>query len=140
MYVPKYFAAHELVPPHIFQQRGAKSFELLDDRVLITLDALREKFGPLVVNNYHSGGDRKWSGLRTQGFYGSAAAYEASLSQHKFGRAADCLPSKTTAEAMRQYVLAHPDEFPHITFLETDVSWFHFDVRNCKPITTWSPR
>ena len=33
MYLPKYFAAHELVPPHIFQQRGAKSFELIDDMI-----------------------------------------------------------------------------------------------------------
>lgn len=139
MYIPKYFKPQELVPPHVFTQRGTKSFELMDDRVLITLDALREKFGPLTVNNYHTGGDRRWSGLRTQGFYRSPSEYEASFSQHKYGRAADCIPANTTAEKMRQYVLDHPEEFPYITFLETNISWFHFDVRNCNAITTWSP-
>lgn len=134
MYKPKFFRVEELVPRHVFQARGAAAIELIDERVLITLDALREKFGPITVNNWVWGGNRQWSGLRTE-----QSPFGTAFSQHRFGRAVDCIFRNVTAEEVRQYILANPDEFPLITFVELDVSWLHFDVRNCPRITTWSP-
>ena len=51
MYKPEFFTAQELVPPAIYQRRGDKSLELLDDRLLATMDQLRHTFGPCTVNN-----------------------------------------------------------------------------------------
>ena len=51
MYRCNHFAIHELVPRNIFKDRGEKAWELLDDRLLITLDRLRERYGPMTVNN-----------------------------------------------------------------------------------------
>ena len=127
MYIPKFFEAYELVPPEVYAERGDRSFELIDDRVLITLDALRTKFGPIIINNYMWGGHRKWSGLRTPG----SPDYR-DYSQHTFGRAMDCLFADISVEAVRQYLIDHPEEFPYITAFEKDVNWLHFDVRNAE--------
>ena len=80
MYKCEHFAIHELVPPHVFEQRGEKAWELLDDRLLVTLDRLRERYGSMTVNNYYWGSDREWSGLRT-----NDSPYYSPYSQHTFG-------------------------------------------------------
>ena len=136
MYKCKYFAVHELVPPAVFAKRGEKSWELLDERLLITLDKLRKRYGPMTVNNYYWGKDREWSGLRT-----SDSPYYSRFSQHTFGRAADCLFQNLSAEQVRQDILADPlnDDFKLIGSIELGVSWLHFDVRNCHALKTYTP-
>jgi hypothetical protein len=56
------------------------------------------------------------------------------LSGHKFGGCIDCDFDDVTAEEVRQYILNNPEQFPHITALEANVSWLHFDVR----VKPWS--
>lgn len=139
-YIPKHFKAHEFVPPSIFNKRGDKSFELIDSRILMTMDKLREMLGrPITVNNYYWGGSRSQSGLRTLDFYGSTSKYESSLSQHKYGRAVDFLVKGMSAVDVRKFIVDNKEHFPYITFMETDISWVHIDCRNCEAITTWSP-
>ncbi|MGL4475418.1 MAG: hypothetical protein ACRCT7_13350 [Shewanella sp.] len=140
MYKPKHFKTQELVPEHIYKARGEKALELIDERVLITIDTLREKLGcSITINNWMWGGNRNWSGLRTAGFYKSLQAYEDSLSQHKYGRAVDMLVKGMEASQVRQFIYDNKKDFPYVTFVETDISWVHVDCRNCQPITTWSP-
>ncbi|MGD2118091.1 MAG: hypothetical protein PVG66_07020 [Chromatiales bacterium] len=136
MYKCQHFAIHELVPPHVYQKRGEKAWELLDENLLITLDKLRDIYGPVTVNNYKWGGEREWSGLRTPD-----SPYYSAFSQHSFGRAADCLFDNITAEEVRQDILADPTNsaFKLIGSLELGVSWLHFDVRNCDRIKTYYP-
>jgi uncharacterized protein YcbK (DUF882 family) len=140
MYKCKHFKVQELVPEHIYKKRGAKAIELMDERILITMDKLREMIGkPITVNNWVWGGNRNWSGLRTAGFYSSLQSYENSLSQHKYGRAVDFLVKGMSAVDVRKFIFANKEHFPYITFVETDISWVHIDCRNCESITTWSP-
>lgn len=136
MYRCTHFAIHELVPPKVFEERGEKGWELMDERLLITLDNLRERYGATTVNNYYWGRDREWSGLRTPD-----SPYYSRHSQHSFGRAADCLFGNISAEEVRQEVLANPDDpaFQYIGSIELGVSWFHFDVRNCDRIMQYYP-
>ena len=136
MYRCEYFAIHELVPPKVFQEWGEKAWELLDERLLITLDRLRRRYGPMTVNNYYWGREREWSGLRTKD-----SPFYSRYSQHTFGRAADCLFAERAAEEVRQDILSHstdPD-FEMIGSVELNVSWLHFDVRNCHRIKTYQP-
>lgn len=121
----RYFRIEELVTREIFKARGEKAWELIDERVVITIDKLREKFGPIIINTWHQGGVLDERGLRN-----FLHAEGTEYSQHKFGRACDCSFKAVTAEEVRQYVLKSYDEFPYITCVERDVSWFHFDVRN----------
>ena len=133
MYICKHFKIHELVPPRIYEKRGEKAWELLDERALITLDALRDRFGVATVNNYKFGGTRLWSGLRTPD-----SPYYSETSQHSLGKAFDVIFKEIDAEEAREYILTHPSEFPFITGLELDVSWLHFDVRNTTAIKVFT--
>jgi len=136
MYKCKHFIIQELVSEGTFNKRGEKAWMLLDNRVLMTLDLLRERYGQMTVNNWKWGGDRSWSGLRT-----SDSPWFSTYSQHSFGRAADCLFKETTAEQVRQDILASPDDptFQFINSIELGVSWLHFDVRNCDRILAFKP-
>ncbi len=136
MYKCKNFIIEELVSPQAFKDRGQKAWQLLDDRMLITLDRLREKYGSMTVNNWKWGGDREWSGLRT-----SDSPYFSKYSQHSFGRAADVIFKTVTAEKVRQDMLANPDDatFEYINSIELGVSWLHFDIRNVDRIFAFHP-
>lgn len=127
-YRPKHFDLRELVPPDVYMTRGQAAWELLDPRGLVALDALREKFGPIRVNDWHLGGTYSQSGLRDP-----VTGVGARLSQHKAGRAFDCKFANTTPQAVYAYLLEHAAEFPGITTLEdinATPTWLHFDVRN----------
>lgn len=132
----KHFAIHELVPPQVYRDRGDAAWQLLDERLLRTLDALRERYGQMFVNNYEFGGEREWSGLRT-----ADSPYYSPYSQHSFGRAADCLFSQVTVDQVRNEIMANPSasDFILIGSVELGVSWLHFDVRNCDRIMTYHP-
>jgi len=134
-YRPTSFVLQELVPPDVFHALGERAWELLDPRATQTLQQLRDKFGPLTVNNWHTGGAFKESGLRNP-----ATPTGAKYSQHKFGRAFDCKFKNATPHEVADYVLKAAQrfdqregtEFPYLTTIENPEatpSWFHFDVR-----------
>lgn len=134
-YVPRHFKIQELVPPHVYQERGDRAWELLDPLLLESLDQIRDAFGPMLCNTWHNGGSRMYSGLRMPG-----DPHWSKYSQHSFGRAADLLPiAEITADKIRQYILSNPGHFPLITGVELDVSWLHIDVRNTLGVVTFRP-
>ena len=128
----KHFKIHELIPPLTYTRFGnTKGWMLLDPKLIMLIDAMRERYGSATCNNYKYGGNRNWSGLRT-----SDSPYYSAYSQHSFGRAADLLFNGMTAEEVRQDIIAKPDDFLEISpsiSMETGVSWCHVDVRNGKP-------
>lgn len=133
-YRPANFVIQELVPPDVYQARGERAWELLDVYALITLQRIREVFGPITVNNWHAGGAYKESGLRS-----FTTSTGAKFSQHRFGRAFDCKGEKTPRE-MADYILAHPERFPYLTTIENPdatPTWMHFDTRNHHRVGIW---
>ena len=145
MYIPEHFQLQELFPQDFYEQyypqRGANLWELIDHRVLRVFDGLRTVYGPIVVNDWMWGGKNNYRGYRPPG-----CKIGARLSQHRFGRAGDGIPSKTTAEKIRQDIMKHRKDindnnmdpaivfehpsFRYITAFEIGISWLHFDVRN----------
>lgn len=136
MYKCKHFIIEELVSPQAYKDRGEKAWQLLDDRLLMTLDLLRERYGKMTVNNWKWGGNREWSGLRT-----ADSPYFSKYSQHSFGKAADIIFNDITAEEVRQDILDNPDDptFKFINSIELGVSWVHLDCRNCDRIFAFNP-
>jgi hypothetical protein len=136
MYICKYFKIHELVPRQTYKVRGERAWELIDDRLLITLDSLREKFGSITINNYEWNGHRQWSGLRTPG-----SPYYSQYSQHSFGRAADCIFNETSTDIVRNDIIENPDDdcYKLINAIELKVSWLHIDIRNTDRIKKFNP-
>ena len=135
MYKCRHFKIHELVPPQVYQDRGEKAWELIDDRILRTIDELRERYGSITINNYMFGGDREWSGLRTQN-----SPWFSPYSQHTFGRAVDCLFKDADVDKVRQDILdlPHSEVSCYVTAVELDTSWLHIDCRNTDRIKTFS--
>lgn len=138
MYIPRYFCIEELVPPEIQgvpfvpqknEAERQRLFMLFDIVALQTLDALRQRFGAVTVNNWHVGGARKLSGWRP-----FDCPVGARYSQHKWGRAFDCLFHHATPEDVRADIFAHPEreEYRHIRRIEAfeGMNWFHFDTGN----------
>lgn len=124
----QHFSVYELVPPEVYRARGERAWELLDSRLLVTLDALRDHFGPISVNDYRWGGSRTESGLRLP-----ETATGAVYSQHQYGRAADLHLEDVTPQEAYEAILAHPEKWPMLTTVE-DIrytpSWIHVDCRN----------
>lgn len=155
----EHFKLQEYVPKHIYEKYGERAWEFIDSRLILTNDALRKKFGKMIANTWHKQnlieayGYRQWSGLRTAEAYRNDnprlsdfentiimyRAHDASVSQHKYGRASDSLFIDTPVSEVRRYILANPNEFPFLNALEDDVSWGHNDVRNCIRIKVFSP-
>ena len=124
----KHFKIHELVPSKVYTARGEKAWSLIDPRLIIMIDELRNHFGRATINNYFWGGEREWSGLRTPD-----SPYFSAYSQHTFGRAVDIIFNDISADDARKEIIAKPEKWldivPSIT-LETDIDWFHVDIRN----------
>lgn len=138
VYECRHFRIEELVTPELFEQfkdNQPMLWQFLDVRALMTLDGLRERFGPVTVNNWLWGGDFTLSGLRPWD-----TTVGAPFSQHKFGRGFDAKFKTVSAHEVRkelfqadalgrQFGMPH---FAHITCVEDfpGMTWFHFDVRN----------
>lgn len=125
----KYFSIHELVPENMFNYLGAeRCMWLIDVRLWPLLDAFREYFKvPIIVNNWHTGGKFNESGWR-----GSDSKTGASLSQHRYGRAADLkFTGLTDYDEIREEVKKNFALFEGLTTIEADTpTWLHVDIRN----------
>lgn len=126
----RHFVIQELVCPEIFAERGERAWELLRPEFIVTLDDLRDEYGPIAVNDWHIGGTFKYSGLRP-----FDCPEGAKFSMHKFGAGGDAKFKRVSADKVRADVIAKPDRFPHIQAIEVPspgkpMSWFHFDHRN----------
>lgn len=118
----------DLISPELFRERGEAAWELIDSRLVLTLDQIWDATGPFVVNDWHQGGKYKESGLRS---WGSATG--APLSQHKFGRAADVKSRLMRTKDLHEFLLANASKFPFLTTLEdvhSTPTWVHVDCRN----------
>ena len=129
-YKPKYFQTEELVDPYTFAHKGEAALGTMDVRILITADNIREYFGRVMtINNWHIGGEREWSGLRTKD-----STYYSPYSQHSFGRAIDFLIKGLDAQEVRDRIKADQNHkaFQYITRMENypTMSWIHVDCMN----------
>lgn len=127
MALTKNFVIQEFVYPEMFEKYGEKAQWFIDKRIVQACQLLRDKVGrSITINNWHSGGHYKESGLRT--FDTSTGAR---FSQHKFGAAADLKIDDMGGEEMRDVVKKYwPDLKGLISTIEDDTdSWLHMDCR-----------
>jgi hypothetical protein len=103
---------------------------LFDQRLLFTLDCLREQFGLAIVNNWMNGGVWEYRGWRPPEY-----KLCAPLSQHYFGRAVDMNFREHSASSVRNWLqVNYKTELESkryiIRRIERDTSWLHIDVGN----------
>lgn len=149
-YRPKYLKAFELCDRAYYNLAKAVNEEYIywqfNPLVLVTADLLRERFGPITVNNWNVGGSLSQRGLRTNDSTG------AMFGPHKRGAALDCnfkdADTASILEAMKNAGCFEPgfkdrtnlgkDEcFRHIGRVELTsngkpITWLHFDIWNAQ--------
>ena len=128
-YISQHFKPYELLPKATYIELELNNklhytWLLFDNRVLKTLDILREVFGITHMNDWFWNGNNQYKGWRPSNCIG------AKYSQHKFGRAADPTFKNVEAEFVRNYVFKNRDKFPYITAIEMNIPWFHFATQN----------
>ena len=130
----KYFALHELVCPHVFNKHGQASWTFFDARLLITIDALRDRIGkPIFVNNWQSGGKFDERGLRCilcNLVKKAIAGNRLYISPHITGQAIDFDVQGLDASEVRQWIIEKQNLWPYPIRLEKDTSWVHLDTRD----------
>jgi len=120
-----HFNLQELVPPEVFAI-GECAWELLDPRLLISLDTIREVLNvPIFVNSWQVGGP-----LKNRGFRAKDCTEGKPLSQHRFGRGVDFHSTAMTALELRLRVIEINRILPHLTCIEDNTpTWVHVDCR-----------
>jgi len=133
MYQPEFFRIEELLPQRFFelnQTRGRQLWFLFDDRVLITLDRLRQHYDRrMIINTW------LWDEVNPfnyRGFRPSDCEIGVKFSQHRFGRAIDADIDGMQAHEVREDIKKNKSDpvFEFITAVEEGINWVHFDVRN----------
>jgi len=143
-YTPKYFTPQEMFSKAIWDRelsKGNAIWRLLDSRLLITADLIREHFcgtkrsssiDVMTVNNWSWGGRFQYRGYRDIELDILILGNKFSkTSQHCFGRGLDYHFNRTTAEEVQQDILKYPqaERYQFITGLEIGTSWVHNDFR-----------
>jgi hypothetical protein len=129
MKVSKNFILQEFIDPEIYQIKKEKSIELIDRRIVLVAQLIKEIFDvPVMINNWHEGGGYKESGLRK-----FLTKTGAPFSQHKYGRAADLkIEGWDDYEKVRDVIRDYWDNLRvlGLTTIETGTpTWLHIDCR-----------
>lgn len=128
--VSENFFLDEFIDPETYAARGARSIELIDNRLIECAQYLRDHLGPLTINNWARNGKRKLSGTRP-----ANTKIGAKWSQHKRGHGLDIVSATKTPAEIHEFILANERMFIEkgwITVLEhldDTPTWTHLDNR-----------
>ena len=122
IWASKYFKMVEIVP------RVGGDLSMFHPDYPEFLDAIRGILGPMVINDYHKGGQRQWRGLRLpscpQWRPGSQHSYVKASGKLCAAFDATCLDH--SAASARELLLAQAPAL--LGRLEDGVSWLHADM------------
>ena len=129
----EFFSVKELVCKHVYDRYGEAAAMFLDDKLIETLNTVREKIlcTPMLINNWATGGRFSQRGLRCNLcdlVREKSERQQLYLSAHCLGKAVDCNVDGMTAEEARRRIIDAQELLPHPIRLEEGVSWVHLDV------------
>ena len=121
----------ELMHQQVYQSWGDRSIMFLDPKIVNILQAIRNRFKvPIIMNDWHNGGR-----LMNRGFRPHYSSVGAKLSQHRFGRAADChFGDGLTVQEVYADIMANETWYMNqgLTTVEDirhTTTWLHLDCR-----------
>jgi len=125
--IESYFDIKELVCPHVWNKFKDRSWMFLDSRLLITLNAIRERIDrSIYINDWDQGLDER--GLRCNLCSIVKAKTEVYMSAHCLGKAVDFDVAELNAEEVRLWIAKNRNIWPYPLRLEKEVAWVHLDV------------
>jgi len=116
----------EYVPVVLYERYPENVLKgFIDERLVLSDQKLRDRYGRVTINNWFVGGNRNHSGIRTPD-----SKYYSSGSQHSWGRASDKIFDDVYAEEVQNDIQKNELwKMLGIFGLEIGVSWVHTDVR-----------
>ena len=135
--IKKYFSIKEFVSPKVYKKHGELSWQFIDIRLLHTMLIIRVLIDkPITINNWHSGGNFKQRGLRSNLGYIFLSKFKKGimyLSGHVLGKAVDFDVKGMTANEVRRWLVSIENELPYKIRLENKmrgkyISWIHLDM------------
>jgi len=142
IYKPRHFALQELVCPHVFNMFGETAWQFFDDKLLMTLDLLRDQLGPIYVNNWDmSEEQRKQTKVPLYDERGFRCIHcslvreaikkdRLYVSPHMLGQGADFDVKDKNSSQVRLWIANNFVLLPFPVRLEKNVSWVHLDIRD----------
>jgi hypothetical protein len=127
--VSPHFYIQELVAPEIIARFGEhRAANMIHQLAIDTLEQLRADTGEhgIGINNYHAGGDRKYSGLRPPD-----CPIGAALSGHKFTLCFDMHHYTLPPAVFAKFILDHQESYPYIIRMENPkvtTGWVHIET------------
>lgn len=124
------FELEEFIYPEVFARYGVNSLWFLDYRLIAIAQYFRDNLGKsITINNWHTGGQYKESGLRD-----FATATGGSKSQHKYGKALDLKVAELTPAQVFDFIHMHWTELSALGMTTTEdiqytPTWNHIDTR-----------
>lgn len=118
------FKLQELVSKKVYEEYEDKSVRFLDPALINLIQTLRDRYGLVTINNWETGGERQYSGLRYL-----HEPHWSITSQHSFGRAADLVFKNITPDEFQQDLLDNLDSYPTIGGFGRYQEFTHIDVR-----------
>jgi hypothetical protein len=133
MYKPRHFSIEELVCLQVYEKFGETAWSFFDDKLLQTLDLLRDQLGPIYINNWDSGGQFDQRGFRClhcQLVMDAIKKGTLYCSAHMTGQAADFDVKDMSAAQVRLWILQNDIKLPYPVRLEKSTNWVHIDIRD----------
>ena len=130
MRVSQNFVVQEFIPPEIWERFGESSIWFMDKRIINLAQAIRDRVKlPVTINNWHTGGDYKYSGFDPPGGYRDVK----SLSQHRFSRAMDIkikgiFPRDVAKEIIDNFTIYKKYGLTTIEDPDFTSTWTHADI------------
>lgn len=125
MYKPTHFTATELFPDAVINKYGEQCWQFMDDRLLETLDFIRESIDKSIFINIRGGVKQ----FQNRGYRPNTYKKTLYCSPHLHGRAVDFDVDGMTAQEVRNWLKENADKLPYPLWVEDDVTWIHIDVR-----------
>lgn len=131
-----YFITQEFVPPEVYNKFGERSIEHMDERMIITANQLRQRYGPTYINTWSF--MTNMNGTRYRGFRPTMLDSDpitntrfARKSMHYFGEALDLSFQEIEIEEVYGDILKNRRLFPYIHRMEANpTSWIHVDCKD----------
>ena len=133
IYTPKRFKAFEITDSATYAKFGEQAFQFFRIEALQMLDQLSDLFKDraITINNWKSGGEFQWRGLRTLDYPEKDANGQpkSPRSAHRLGAAFDFNVSGLTPQQVYQIILAaKPSKIRRMEDISITTGWTHCDT------------
>lgn len=130
MKISEHFVAQEFIDPVTFEQEGENAITFIDNKLIAINEFIRTETGlPVTINNWHTGGQFKESGLRNKN-----TTTGAKKSAHKLGKATDSKIKGWGGQEWYDFIVKHAKRLYDLGLRQIEdkslaTTWGHLSTR-----------